>query len=93
MFWRLIFWIVGTGHPLETIETVDLDSHTVQALIARAEANEERERGGFVAWTYSRDRVVERRELACESAEQKAERLERAWADREGNKPNLRMVA
>lgn len=99
MFWRLLFWLVDNGDPWypDPTITVDLDSPTVRRLIARAIWNERRERGGMVAWTYSRDRVVERRELALESPEQKADRLVRARLDRgaaptQDGEPNLRLV-
>lgn len=93
MFWRLIFFLVGQAEPWDTPDPawhVDVTSATVQALIARAEANEERERGAYVAWTYSRDRVVERRELSLESEDRKRARLLQASRDRHGSP--LRMV-
>lgn len=85
MFWRLVFWLAGWGADPwhhDPAMVVDLDSETVKALIAKAEANEERERGGMVAWTYSRDRVVERRELRIESTYQKAARLRKSANDK-----------
>lgn len=84
MFWAFLYWIVGTGDPWyhDPAQVVDVTSQTVQALIARAEANEERERGGMVAWTYARDRVVERRELRLESEIERAARVARARRDR-----------
>lgn len=89
-FWPWMYWFAGFGGPLEPGVSVDITAPTVQALIARAGANEERERGGMVAWSYSRDRIVERRELRAESPELKAARLEQAFRDRH---PKLRMVS
>jgi hypothetical protein len=83
-FWAVVFWLIGKGAPLECWpgQFVDVSSPTVRRLIARALRNERRERASHIAWTYSRDRIVERRELALESAEQKAARLARAYKDR-----------
>lgn len=85
MFWACVYYVVGIGepwHPRDPTQYVDVTSEMVRLWIVRAEDNEERERGGHVAWTYSRDRVVERRELRLESQAQKDGRLWRARADK-----------
>lgn len=62
---------------------LDLQSPALRLMIARAIRAERQERGSMICWSYSRDRVVERRELLCESEFQKGDRLHRARIDRE----------
>lgn len=84
-FWAWLYWFVGMGRPLNPLNPamyVEVRTPSVRRLIAQSLRIERRERYGRVAWTYSRDRVVERRELRCESLELKAARLERAYRDR-----------
>jgi hypothetical protein len=83
-FWRLIYWFSGIGEPWKPSDdnTIDVNRPAVRTMIARARLEERRGRASIVCWTYSRDRVVERRELRCESAEQKQRRLMQARFDR-----------
>lgn len=72
---------------------LDLSSPTLQLLIAKAEANEERERGSMICWSYFRDRVAERRELRTETEFQKRKRLIRARLDKiNGRVSSMRLV-
>lgn len=68
---------------------LNVTSKGFRRMVARARLDERRERGAGICWTYSRDRVVERRELRCESAEQKRRRLTSAKQDKTG----LRLIA
>jgi hypothetical protein len=63
---------------------VDVKTPAVRKMIARARLDDRRERGAMVCWSYSRDRVVERRELKVESDELKAARIKKAHRDRTG---------
>src|SRR5262245_27924202 len=79
---RLWLELVAADRPWDQ-DVVDLNHPTLKLLIEQAEAAAELEIGAMVCWSYSRDRVVERRELSCESAFKKYERLARAAKDRE----------
>lgn len=84
-FWPLLYWFVGIGqewYPHDPDQHVDLTRLSVQALIAESEVYDDRRFGSAVAWSYSRDRIVERRELRIESGELKAARLRRAADDK-----------
>jgi hypothetical protein len=83
-FWGAVYWLCGIGQPLhpDPAPFIDVSSPTVQALIAAAEAHDDRQFCSYVAWSYSRDRVVERRELECETPEYKNRRLMIAAFDR-----------
>lgn len=93
MFWEWMYWFSGLGQPLDPKNPslhVDVERPTVRRLLAAGIRADRRERLGRVYWSYSRDRVVERRELRAESPELKAARLEQAFRDRY---QKLRMVS
>lgn len=84
MFWRLVY-ALSFGEPWSKQHGdtfVDLNRPTLRLLIAESIRRERRERGSMVCWSYSRDRVVERRELRCESPSLKTWRLLAASHDR-----------
>jgi hypothetical protein len=72
---------------------LDLKSPALRRMLARAIRAERQERGSMICWSYSRDRVVERRELRCETDEQKRRRLVQAIADRFQTTLDWRIVA
>lgn len=78
---RLWLALVHVNDPWDG-GVVDVTRPAVRRMIARARVDERRERGAGVCWSYSRDRVVERRELGQETFEQKADRLTAAYRDR-----------
>lgn len=77
-------WLAATdaNAPWDRDQFVDLHHPAMQRAIARARLDRRREAGAGVRWTYSRDRVVERRELRIESEIEKAARVAKARRDR-----------
>jgi len=77
-------WIglAHTSDPWNRDRVLDLESPGLRRMLARAIRAERQERGSMICWSYSRDRIVERRELRCESATHQAWRLTKAYRDR-----------
>lgn len=79
-----LLYVIGATEPWDrpASQFVDVTAPSIQMLILRAEANEAREIGSMICWSYSRDRVVERRELRLEPPDQKLDRLLKAAEDK-----------
>jgi hypothetical protein len=79
---RVFLALVHVNDPWDG-GVVDLKSPAVRRMIARAIWADRRElRGVRIVRRYSRDPVVERREMSLESPSEKSERLTKAHRDR-----------
>lgn len=82
LVWRL--WFSPIAEPWDESLLARPFSPAVRKMMARARLDNMRERGVMICWSYSRDRMVERRELKHESDELKSARLRKAQRDRAG---------
>lgn len=78
MTWRQALGYLLGDEPWEKPE-IDLKSEGLKAMIARAEADNEREAGAGVVPKFSRDPVVERRERKVEQMTNKPAAIRLAW--------------